>query len=237
MLSSRILAACSAAESIDLNAGSVVLLLHGDGTEGSKTFIDSSSRNHSITTHGNAMITNVNSKFGGSAYFDGVNSYLTVANDFNFDANDFTIEMFFYQSSTPNGSALIAERYTGSGDTLGYYIAFYNPDNSQTGSNLHFAINDMVSVRMQTVLPNHQWHHVAGVRHGNSMSLFVNGTLIDTKSFTGTISNSSETFIGKRWDNYGNQFFNGYIDEFRITSGLARYTADFTPPTAPFPNP
>ena len=180
----------------------------------------------------------MNSKFGGSAYFDGVNSYLTVANDFNFDANDFTIEMFFYQLSTPNGSALIAERYTGSGDTLGYYIGFYNPTGSSTvGGNLQFDINDMSKVSMPTVLPNNQWHHVAGVRHNNFISLFVNGKLIDTKPITANISNSSELFIGKRWDNSGsNSFFNGYIDELRITSGLARYTADFTPPNAPFPN-
>ena len=72
------------------------------------------------------------------------------------------------------------------------------------------------------------WYHVAYVRSGTSFNLYVNGILESTVTNSDSFNFSGWT-IGRGY--YDNQF-NGYIDDFRITKGVARYTAPFTPPTA-----
>src|SRR6185437_4647016 len=79
------------------------------------------------------------------------------------------------------------------------------------------------------------WYHVAFVRSGNTITAYVNGVQYGspvTDSSTATFNN--QVFIGSYADSYGK--FQGYIDELRVTKGVARYLANFTPPNAPFPN-
>jgi hypothetical protein len=85
------------------------------------------------------------------------------------------------------------------------------------------------------------WHHIAIVRNSNNLLLFVNGILKQTIAYSVTVygPNVKPLAIGDN-DASGtyttSQTWNGYIDEFRITKGVARYTADFSVPTARFPN-
>ena len=86
-----------------------------------------------------------------------------------------------------------------------------------------------------TTVTHNTWHHVAFVRDGTTLRLFLDGVSQGTASFTGAIDTISETLsIG--FDNAGSRYFNGNIDEVRITKGVARYTANFTPPNVAFPN-
>jgi hypothetical protein len=79
------------------------------------------------------------------------------------------------------------------------------------------------------------WHHIAIVRNGSAWACYVDGTSRATGTFSGGISNiSSGPRIGAD-QNYG-RYFAGYIDEIRITKGVARYTTNFTPSTTAFPN-
>jgi hypothetical protein len=81
------------------------------------------------------------------------------------------------------------------------------------------------------------WYHVALVRNGSSFQIFQNGVAGTASTFAGNIlHNTAPTYIGKSDGSAGNQFFNGYIDDLRITKGLARYTASFTPPARQHPN-
>ena len=77
------------------------------------------------------------------------------------------------------------------------------------------------------------WYHVAFVRDGNDWSLYLNGTLEGTRTgLSGSITSSSlgSLEIGRKYnDTY---YVDGYIDDLRITKGLARYTSNFTPPTS-----
>jgi hypothetical protein len=85
-----------------------------------------------------------------------------------------------------------------------------------------------------------QWYHIAATRAGATTRLFVNGTSLTlttntlqvNSASTGTLSIGSERLFA----NY-NHDLNGYIDDLRITKGVARYTASFTPPVAPHPIP
>jgi hypothetical protein len=79
------------------------------------------------------------------------------------------------------------------------------------------------------------WHHIAIVRNGSAWACYVDGTSRATGTFSGGISNISSGPIIGADQNYG-RYFAGYIDEVRITKGIARYTSNFTPQTSAFPN-
>jgi hypothetical protein len=80
------------------------------------------------------------------------------------------------------------------------------------------------------------WYHVAYVRNGSSFRLFVDGTEKTAgATISGTLFNGTAPFnVGRTAD--GSNFLNGYIDDLRITKGVARYTANFTAPTKAFPD-
>ena len=80
------------------------------------------------------------------------------------------------------------------------------------------------------------WTHYAVVRNGTDILTFANGTLTTTASI-GTVSlyyNSADTVVIGGQTSGTSRSVNGYIDELRVTKGIARYTTNFTPPTEPF---
>jgi hypothetical protein len=82
-------------------------------------------------------------------------------------------------------------------------------------------------------MPTGQWVHIALVRVGTTVTLYKNGV-------GGTTATSSQNFISQNVfvgadDSAGSGTLNGYINDVRITNGVARYTSNFTPPTAAFP--
>lgn len=203
--------------------GNVSLLLRGDGANGSTTFTDTSSNNFSVTPFGNAQISTAQSKFGGaSMFFDGAGDYLSVAsnNAFVFGTGDFTIE--FWIKTTDTAGGLVTRIAGGAGN----WDLVLNVSNIYFQSQ-YFATN--LYNRSATSILDNNWHHVAACRSGTSHRLFYDGiqqgaTVTDTTNYNGI----GETRIGS--DAYGD--FNGYIDDLRVTKGVARYTTNFTPPGA-----
>ena len=205
--------------------GSVSLLLHGNGTNGSTTITDSSPTPKTVTAVGNAQISTTQSKFGGSSIaFDGTGDYLTVPNssDLQFGSGDFTIETWAY---IQNDSSYAIISYPVAGGLL---IAFY------TGlfRVRRYAVADVITTSSPPSL--NTWTHIAVCKSGSATRLFFNGvqagsTAADTSNYTV----NTDLYIAT--DNAAFNL-NGYIDDLRITKGVARYTANFTPPTAPFPD-
>ena len=82
------------------------------------------------------------------------------------------------------------------------------------------------------------WYHVACVRSGNLVYLFVDGTLLNAggTAFSKTIKDTTTTLkVGAlEYDTTYHYYLNGWIDDLRITKGVGRYTADFTPPSAAY---
>jgi hypothetical protein len=212
---------------------SVSLLLHGNGANNSTTFTDSSVNALTITGYDNAKISTTQSKFGGSSiYLDGSGDYLSVPASnslFGFGTGDFTIEFFWYPQAASGYSGVIC------GATTYHFI--YLRRNESNGVLELYAGNgwEIANVGNLGTLTNDEWHHIAISRESTNLRIFIDGSLRDTIN-AGTKSilyDNSVIFIGNDIFNYKAK---GYFDEVRITKGVARYTAAFTPPTAAFPD-
>jgi hypothetical protein len=87
-----------------------------------------------------------------------------------------------------------------------------------------------------TAISANTWVHFAATRSGTTVRLFRNGALDGTATISGQAGSNSIT-IGNQAPGLGNNnYLIGYLDDIRLTKGVARYTTSFTPPTAAFPN-
>jgi hypothetical protein len=219
----------------DPNFSSVSLLLHMDGSNGSTTFTDSSSNALAMTAVGNAQISTAQSKFGGSSgLFDGSGDYLTCSTSggqFNFGSNNLTVEAWVRAANVSGVKSICGiwpTNNTGSWRFLlvdsGVQFLWQATDFTQDG------------VGTGSVITANIWHHVAAVRTGTASLIYVDGVLSGFKSITKTINSAQGSLQVGRNEDSNTWFMNGYIDDLRITKDIARYTGNFTPPTAAFPN-
>lgn len=220
------------------------LLLHCDEVEpsetGTKGIIDAGKKTgltagKIITQVGTAQLLRNNHKFGTSAaYFNGTGGYLSVptSEDFNFGTENFTIDLWAY----------ITLAGTGQFGTFGksYYTVGQNGNFSfqVSESQVHFFSYDGqgnaegTSVGSLSSVLN-TWAHFAIVRNGNVVKVYRNGTEVLSVAVTKALGgNTGALLIG--WDNLIGQKFPGYIDEFRVSKGIARWTTAFTPSTTAY---
>jgi len=231
------------AATLDQYYNSCSLLCHFDSLNPSGRFIDNSRNNFKITSSGDAKLSTSQYKFGGaSAYFDGTIDYLLIPdnNAFELGSSDFTLESFVYFVTLPSSNgyySTIISKWSSSNNS--YFIYLYNNAGtyqlyltySTNGtSNTNLGVNWTPNVG--------QWYHIACVRSSTNVYFWVNGVQQGaTQSISGTLYNGTAPLeIGANILGSSNTVLNGYLDELRITKGVARYTANFTPPSAPFPN-
>jgi hypothetical protein len=216
---------------VDPQFTSVSLLLHGNGTNGSTTITDSSPSPKTVTAVGNAQISTAQSKFGGASIaFDGTGDYLTTpaSSSFAFGLADFTVELWLYRSGSGQ-QHLYDARDIGLNDNR---ILLY----LDTSSQLTYYSNGAPRITTTSIPTLSTWVHVALCRASGNSRLFLNGVQVGA-TFADTISIVSPTAtVAIGATNVGTTALNGYIDDLRITKGVARYTANFTPPTAAFPD-
>lgn len=228
----------------DVNYSNVTLLLNMEGSDGSTTFTDGSNTNRAISKGSSAEISVNQFKFGSSSlYLPGnSNSYLYTngSNLGNFGSDDFTIEIWSYITSG-----------TFAGTSISKFDSLYGNNNRSwilgpgvTSGQNRFAFNAFNSSQSTIVsllasgYNTNQWYHVAVTREGNTFRLFVDGNMIDSASSSQSLeSNSVPVTIGSRYNNgsYSQDPMTGYLDGVRITEGVARYTSNFSVPTAAFP--
>lgn len=211
----------------DPNYANVSLLLPMIGANGSTTFTDYSPSPKTITVNGNTAISTAQYKWNGSSgYFDGTGDWLYGAvPSGNFSTGDFTIEGWFNWSALTNGGLFHVFPGTPAGVLTGLALGY-------DGTNFQIYSGSTNYGRSYSPVTG-TWYHVALVRLSNSLTLYVNGVaqgaaIADSVNYSGNGVN-----IGLYYSSAVT--FNGYIDDFRVTINLARYTANFTPPTAAFP--
>lgn len=236
----------------DPYSSNITLAMHFNGSHNSATFTEL--MGHPVVKHGSAIISTTESKFGGSSLYNGASTSgnsITVgvpSDDLLIFPGDFTVELWYYQTANTeySFSSLISRVDTSSRSTatessfemgILYTGGIYTPTLN--------VFNDGVSQKV--LLANHgtslnTWNHVAVTREANVLNIFVNGILSNSRSdATGpqTQTVGTRTCIGASIQNdagYRHSLI-GYVDDIRVTNGLARYTTNFTIPSSEFINP
>lgn len=206
----------------------VVALLHFDGPDGSTTFTDFTGKTWSAV--GNAQLDESRWKFNNSSLqLDGSGDYLTSASsaDFAFGTGDFTVEGFVRINSSSNFVFFATSESTAN---AGFVIFAKNLNFSGVVRFFDFVTNSGTNGTANLAVGT--WYHLAVVRASGVITFYVDGVASGSFANTSNFSAGAQPRIG----GYSpNSQANGHIDEVRITKGVARYTANFAPPTAPFP--
>ena len=225
----------------DVYFPNVIFLAKFDGSNGSTSITDSSNKNNSITVNGGAQISTAASKFGGSSLkLDYENAGTgdrlvadTVAD--NLTSTTHTIEFWFKTDMADSHITSQDPAFFGFNDSGNSY------DNrlmlqmtSKTNLRFYRAASTYHDMTV-SALNDDAWHHIAIVSDGTDYDIYLDGSRLTTDAGDSRQINSDDTFIiGAELDSgpsTGN-YFSGYIDDFRITNGVARYTgASFTLPT------
>lgn len=206
---------------------SVTLLLLMNGADNSQSITDSASSPNTITAVGNAKLSAGDSKFGGtSAYFDGTGDYFSApsSSNFAFGTGDFTIEFWL---KTTDSSCAILDNYTSG--TNGSWQVFIS-----TSGTLQFWKSASAVKTSIAIVNDGAWHHVAIVRASGGVAFYIDGTVDGaTVSVTDNFNYLANPFaVGAQVATRNAAYdYLGYLDDIRITKGVARYTANFIPPT------
>jgi hypothetical protein len=175
---------------------------------------------------------------GGSIYFNGSSDFLTVpSGTFVFGSSDFTIEAWIYTSAyntSGNGGEVILDNWIGANPN--YVAPQWQLWITSTGTiEFQNAINATVTNKATStaVVPLNTWNHVAAVRSGQTITVYLNGVSVASRTGVDTgIGAAGTSSIGKQ--SSGNPYyFTGYIGNVKVTNGKALYTTTFNPPTAP----
>ena len=222
------------AATLDQYYNSSSLLCHFDSLNAAGRFIDNSRNNFAITSSGDVSLSTSQYKFGGASVFlDGTNDYLVTptTSAFTFGTGDFTVELWIYQtvSSVSAYKVLVGDNVYGS--VGGWQLYSYNNQlNLYKGS----AGGGAEIISPSGTLTLNSWNHIVWTRASGNNRIFINGTQVGTTVSDSTNYTSTIIYIGASKTNTFN--FAGYMDELRVTKGVARYTSNFTPSNSPFPN-
>lgn len=199
----------STTTAVDLMGG-VVTLYNGPSTQ------------YSVKKFGNAA-----AKFNGSGWIQVESSPV-----FGFGLDDFTIELWFNATQTQSLATLLTREWMSNPWDGGYTLMLNGSGNEKL--TVYAANYSTSSPMLVSSVGGHTdggWHHVAWVRCDHVHTLYLDGNSVASITSTFTIPTvqkhitlgNDQTFDG------GSRGFNGYMDEVRITKGLARYTSNFTP--------
>ena len=212
------------------------------------TIRDNSSNNFTLTAAGNTAPRRQNpfghttssaqdytpAVFGGSAFFDG-SDYLEFPltnNTFKFGTGEFTVEFWVYPTSAPNNNWSPFFTIGGSGGGQEIRIS----QNQNGGGYGYLVPNNALNADIYPYFGNFnifEWHHLALVRSGTTVSFYRNGVLVGTTtSASFNFTNTSVGRIGHPQPAYPDGSYIGYMSDVRVAN-KALYTANFAPPSAP----
>ena len=181
-----------------------------------------------VTPYNGAFLDDAQKKFGSTSLrLDGIEDYIGISseNDYGFEDGDFAVEGFVYANAL-SGTRSIADFRAGTGtdDAIFLYTA---------SGVLRVYVNGSVLLDAGTTLSTNTWYHVAVSRSGSTIKLFIDGTEVDSATNTTNYGIAKPLVIGARYDGAA-LYWNGFIDEFRVSKGNARYTSGFAVTSSEF---
>ena len=223
------------------------LLLHFGGPDRSTTITDSGDTGHTVTASGGAKVRTNMKKFGtGSCRFDGTNAKLTIPDhaDFNFGSGTFTIDFWvkFVDLPSDGDNIPLFHQYASGSSQQRFHLR-----NVSGTYNLKFVSDDSYAGGNQTVdedwsgVTTNTWYHIALIRgwggNANDVAICVDGSILGsaTTLTETTLPNVAASVEIGTASSYTPHDMYGWIDEYRVSKGVARWTANFTPPTTEYP--
>jgi len=211
-------------------------LLHMNGANGSTTYINSSASGLNVGVTGVAQST-AQFKFGSAStlFSGGFYHNLTVPTGasslYSFGSGDWTVELWLYLETHTGVRRQVTQWVNGGGAAPGIAV---------TASNTVGIVDaGGTQVAGSTVPSLNTWHHIALTRASGTHRVFLNGVQEGGTFFNNSAYTNAVMLVGLNTDGgagLGTTGNNAYVDELRITANVARYTANFTPPTAAFPD-
>ena len=213
----------------------VVALFNFDGSDGDRTTsgLDASNNNLSLTyDSAGDELSSTQKKFGLTSLYIADNVRVSSTDGFNMGTGDFTMEAWFYFTTLSAGFGIFDQWNSGTslarsqlwhGSSAGGQLKFYHSIAGQSTQTISFA---------DPTISTGSWIHLALVRQGGTVKLYVNGTADSTSGSTsGNVHRTDDMWFGDQQTGGGNapQY---YMDDLRITKGAARYTSNFTAPTS-----
>jgi hypothetical protein len=237
--SGQIAARVEAAVTIDTQQK---VLMHFEGADAAVVAIDSNigGSAHTWTANGNAQLDTADKQFGvSSGLFDGTGDFFSSPDhvDFELGSGNWTIDTWFKCVATTGSTRAIVGKgdsgFTSAGSSylirreVTNVLRLYVSNGSATAT--------VSSTTLFTNLLNPGWHHVAAVRVGNILRLFIDGVQEGGDvAFTGSVNDVAQALLIGERDEPGADPWQGWIDEFRIVVGRAEWTANFVPDGAPY---
>ena len=196
------------------------LLLHFNGIDGQTTYISEDFSTRTISFNGDAQLDTANKELGSaSLLLDGSDS-VTVPNstDFNFGTGDYTIEMWAKFNTVGNNRTFIDNGNIAANKGI---VLIYS------ANTLYVQLNGGATFGSFGWTPDTDWHHIAVARESGTTRAFIDGGQIgaDWADATNIDNAAFNTTIGSQ--TAGILYFDGWIDEVRISKGIARYTSNF----------
>ncbi len=211
------------------------ILLYMNAGSGSTVFTDATRSRVWTTSATGAYIDTSEYKFGGaSGSFCG--GYISTPHDtnaFNIQGSPFTIDCWVKRSA--NGLAGICGKAYSVGSTLNTFYLFFDASNklSMTLYDANPGGGHYTVTSSGTVTADGNWHHIAATNDSSNIRLFIDGVVDGTMSSSGRYYHQDTTsfFVGKDLTVSPNYFY-GWIDDFRFTYDVCRWTSNFTLPTS-----
>ena len=186
----------------------------------------------------------------GSVVFDGDSDHLTITDngDLNFGSNDWTIECFLYARNlggSTDGDSYerhypIIQKGNSASNNLYDWRLYYGDHTSSGDVGYIYFDSSAASCNFTNThaIKRNQWRHIALVRDGSTLRMFLNGVQVSTNSISSAIDNDyTEIKIGfNDLGAAGDTYHNGFISNLRVVNGTAVYKTNFAAPTKPLTN-
>lgn len=204
------------------------VLLHFDGVDGSAEILNSGKFTGPKFASVGATLSTSDSKFGGVSLRVGASGYVQADDPVNSSiagaTDKLTVEFWTKRLTAATSTGTIVAFASGS-TRYSFYWRSTSRFAAYDGANMIFESSNTVALNT--------WYHYAFVKDGSAVRLYVDGVL--RASGTNTVSRDCSAIVLGR-NEQGGEIYDGYIDELRITKGVARYSSDFTPQTQAYPD-